>query len=81
MRSGPREGIVWTRETIVYAIDLWHRRHLRAPTVSDWAKAGPDHPSYPTVMRRFGSWNAGIRAAGLKPRPPGHPVGPLRVAS
>ena len=54
MRSGPRRGYRWTPENIVYAIELWHRRHLRAP-----------------VQRVFGSWNSGIRAAGLKPRRPG----------
>ena len=28
-------------------------------------------PSFSTVVRRFGSWNAALRAAGFEPRPPG----------
>lgn len=71
IRPGPRPGFRWSRQSIVYAIDLWHRRHLRAPALREWATAGHDHPSYATVMRHFGSWNAAIRAAGLKPRQPG----------
>lgn len=71
MRSGPRRGYRWTPENIVYAIELWHRRHLRAPAVSDWESAGDNHPTRHTVQRVFGSWNSAIRAAGLKPRRPG----------
>ncbi len=44
MRSGPRDGFRWDRQTIAYAIELWHRRHLRTPTVAEWEQAGPDHP-------------------------------------
>jgi hypothetical protein len=25
--------------------------------MGEWAKAGENHPSYVTVMRRFGTWN------------------------
>lgn len=72
MKSGPRHGFAWTEETILYAIDLWHRRHLQAPTSEDWKCAGADHPHRSTVARVFGSWNAAIVAAGLLPRTPGH---------
>jgi hypothetical protein len=71
VRSGPRSGYRWTHQNIVYAIELWHRRHLRAPAVSDWERAGRDHPTRHTVQRVFGSWNSAIRAAGLRPRKPG----------
>ncbi len=73
VRPGPREGFRWTPETIAYAIDLWHRRHLRTPTAAEWEQAGPNHPSRQTVLRRFGSWNAAIRAAGFRPRAQGQP--------
>lgn len=73
MRTGPRPGFRWNRETIVYAIDLWHRRHLKTPTVTEWEVAGTDHPCRQTVQRVFGSWNAAMRAAGFRPRPPGTP--------
>src|SRR5579872_3700700 len=69
--SGPRRGYRWTRQLIAYAIDLWHREHLEAPTQDEWERAGPNHPCRVTVIRAFGTWNAAIRAAGLRPRPRG----------
>jgi hypothetical protein len=79
MRRGPREGFRWTGETIVYAIRLWYRRHQRPPCAHEWEQAGEDHPSRTTVARAFGSWNAGIRAAGLparsRGRQPQHQMG------
>ncbi len=71
MKTGPRSGINWTPDTIVYAITLWHRRHNRLPLRREWEKAGEDHPSNMTVRRVFGSWNEAIHAAGFKPRPRG----------
>src|SRR5262249_47732551 len=71
MRPGPREGFRWTRETVAYAFELWHRRHLCSPTLDEWRRAGPDHPSVTTVRQVYGSWNAGLRAAGFRPRRPG----------
>lgn len=71
VRPGPRAGFRWDRETIIYAIELWHRRYLRTPTKNEWMNAGTDHPCHQTVRRVFGTWNAGIRAAGFAPRPRG----------
>ena len=68
---GPRAGFRWTRDTIAYAIDLWHREHLEAPTQDEWERAGDNHPCRVTVIRTFGTWNAAIRAAGLRPRAQG----------
>jgi Homing endonuclease associated repeat len=68
MRTGRRSGFDWDKQTIVYAIDLWHRQHLKTPTVADWEKAGEDHPCRQTVQRVFGSWSAAMRAAGFRPR-------------
>jgi hypothetical protein len=65
---GPRAGFRWSRELIVYAIDLWHRKYLVTPTQDDWERAGADHPCRITVLREFGTWNAAIRAAGFRPR-------------
>jgi hypothetical protein len=74
MRPGIRsDGIRWTPEMIAYAIDLWARRHMRAPTAEQWSRAGADHPSRQTVQRVFGSWNAAIAAAGYVPKRPGRP--------
>jgi hypothetical protein len=71
VNPGPRQGFRWTPELIVYAIELWHRQHLRIPTTDEWDRAGPNHPSRVTVIRRFGSWNAAMAAAGFRPRVPG----------
>jgi hypothetical protein len=71
MRPGPRRGFRWTPELILYAIELWHRQHLRIPTTDEWDRADANHPSRVTVIRRFGSWNAAMRAAGFRPRGPG----------
>jgi len=72
MRSGPRgDGLVWTPEAILYAIELWVRRHGRVPAARDWDRAGEDHPSRQTVQRVFGRWNRAIRTAGYRPRRPG----------
>ena len=72
MRSGPRgDGLVWTHETILYALDLWARRHGRPPAAREWNRAGEDHPSRQTVQRVFGRWNRAIQAAGHQPRRPG----------
>src|SRR5258708_22793198 len=78
MKPGPRDGFRWTRETIIYAFELWHRRHLCSPTVAEWRLAGESHPSVTTVRTGFGSWNSAIAAAGLRPRRPGEarPGGP-----
>jgi Homing endonuclease associated repeat len=71
MKPGPREGFRWTRETIIYAFELWHRRYLCSPTVAEWRRAGRDNPSATTVRSAFGSWNSAVKAAGLRPRRPG----------
>jgi Homing endonuclease associated repeat len=76
MRAGPRKGFTWNRASIIYAIDLWHRRYLKTPTVAEWESAGPDHPCRQTVQRVFGSWSAAMRAAGFRPRGRGVPREP-----
>ena len=77
MKPGPREGFRWTRETIIYAFELWHRRYLCSPTVAEWRRAGRDNPSATTVRSAFGSWNSAVEggrpasaAAGRGPRRP-----------
>lgn len=68
---GRRAGFTWTRENILYALDLWSRRHLRAPTADEWKTATDDSPCLKTVYSVFGSWNRALRSAGLRPRPRG----------
>jgi hypothetical protein len=74
----------WTPDAIVLAIQRWARDHDgRPPTARDWDrprrrhdvnKPGrlnaprSGHPSKWTVVKKFGSWNAAIEAAGFEPR-------------
>lgn len=79
-----RESRLWTPERIIRAIQQFHRMYRRPPTVADWNPALARRrgkfevaaryerdgcwPSDWSVRKRFGSWNAAIRAAGLQPR-------------
>jgi DNA-binding CsgD family transcriptional regulator len=69
---------IWTPEAIVCAIQEWADEHGGIPpSANDWWRArargysGACNPNH--VIARFGSWNAGIRAAGFTP----HAGGPL----
>lgn len=56
----------------------WAGAHGRPPRRHDWLTAGPGHPEGSVVYRLFGSWGAGLVAAGLQasaPAPPGRPGG------
>jgi hypothetical protein len=55
----------WPSEDILDALLRWNLRHGRAPTQRDWILASDDHPSRLTVIRAFGSWDAGLKAAEL----------------
>jgi DNA-binding CsgD family transcriptional regulator len=73
---------VWTREAIIFAIQEWADEHGGIPpSAADWLRAhalsGPV-PVVNHVLRRFGTWNAAIRAAGFEPHPTG-PVGGYTV--
>lgn len=71
----------WTQERIIAAIQAWAAEHGEPPTVTQWREATDDHPAKNTVTVRFGSWAAGIEAAGFarptrgraKPRTPASP--------
>jgi transposase len=79
------ERTIWTQDAIVYAIQEFADEHGGIPpTASEWnftlAKArglaGPERdlrwPATQTVLKRFGTWNAAIAAAGFEPRRSGH---------
>lgn len=75
---------VWTRTLIIERIREWAAMYGEPPAVPDWVpwqarNAMHDEerarraesgywPSPCTVVRLFGSWNAGIEAAGFTPR-------------
>jgi hypothetical protein len=77
-----RWGRPFTDQEIITAIRAWHRLERRPPTRTDWQptdKRGhprwerecPRWPPASHVIRRFGSWNAALQAAGFnRPRPP-----------
>jgi DNA invertase Pin-like site-specific DNA recombinase len=59
----------WHPGEIIHALNAWAAEHGRAPHTRDWSRANPEHPSYTTVIDRFGRWNAALEAAGLTPAP------------
>jgi hypothetical protein len=61
----------WTAERIIAALQRDARRRGYTPTAAQWVKAAKHRPEMTGVVRRFGSWNAGLRAAGLPTRPTG----------
>lgn len=63
--------MTWTREAVIEAIRAWHTAHGAAPSAAAWRHARDGHPSQTTVINLFGSWRAGITAAGFEPRRPG----------
>lgn len=65
---------LWADEEILAAIRDWHRRYGRAPRKHEWdayRRGRKLHPNAMTVKKRFGSWNAGLEAAGLVVNRPG----------
>lgn len=62
-----REYGVWTRERLLAALRRDAARRGRTPVREDWSKATRSRPNAATVAKSFGSWNAGLRAAGLEP--------------
>lgn len=71
---------IWPAERIVDKICEWQRLYGELPTARQW-RVQPDAEDWPctsVVQGRFGSWNAGIEAAGSTPRRPGE-RGPARI--
>lgn len=66
--DGPN-GMYWTRERIVEALDEWADAHGSPPSMFEWRRSGDSHPPASVVQERFGSWRAGLAAAGMTPRP------------
>jgi ribosomal protein S14 len=58
----------WSAHDIIRSILSWADMYGEPPANREWRRAGADHPSASTVFNRFGSWNAGIAAAGFRPR-------------
>lgn len=57
----------WTREEITQAVYKWRFVYGRLPRATEWNRATLEYPSRAVVVNRFGSWGAGMIAAGYKP--------------
>ena len=75
--SRSKSGFCWTHESVGYALDRFHRRHLRTPTLRELRAGVEDMPSFATIKRLYG--NAGnmlryhgyrVRSAGAQPGRP-----------
>jgi hypothetical protein len=56
----------WTPAAMVCALRRHGAEHGRPPTAREWSRSGPEHPSAAMVATAFGSWERGLRAAGLQ---------------
>jgi hypothetical protein len=62
-------GAKWTREQLIERLQDWAAAHDgNAPTSYDWRLATDEWPTTDNVMKLFGSWRAGVEAAGLRIR-------------
>jgi hypothetical protein len=66
---GGGKPVFWTEAKIIAALQRDAARRGRAPTLFEWGRAVRGRrPAGPTVVERFGSWNAALEQAGLEPR-------------
>lgn len=56
----------WTAELAVAAINRWVAEYGHPPSSQMWTRGGDWWPSRTTFTELFGSWDAGIRAAGYR---------------
>lgn len=62
----------WPKEQILQLMREWEAMYGRAPRARDWkdfsaTRPLPGYPSETTVRKKFGTWDAAVRAAGLNP--------------
>jgi hypothetical protein len=70
-----KTGFRWTDESVGYALDRFHRRNLRTPTLRELRRGVDDLPSYATIRRMYGSAGAMFRRYGYAVRKPGAQAG------
>jgi hypothetical protein len=63
-----KAGGRWTHELVGYALDRFHRLHLRTPTVRELRAGVDDLPSFATIVRLYGTTSAMFLRHGYQPR-------------
>ena len=66
-----RAGTRWTHELVEYALDRFHRRHLRTPTLRELKAGHADLPSFATIKRHYGNGGRMLAYHGYRVRAPG----------
>ena len=59
----------WSNDALIRSLQGWTEEHGCPPKAHEWDRAGPGRPSKTAVCLRFGSWRAGLAAAGLDSTP------------
>ena len=79
-RQWSNAGTRWSHELVAYALDRYHRRYLRIPTVRE-LRAGIDGlPSHATIRRMYGCVSVMYRTHGYKVRSRGGQPGRTTTA-
>lgn len=66
--AGIGKNCYWSKEKIVVAIQRWKDEFGSIPTSMMWMRGGEWWPSRSAVVKHFGTWSDGIKAAGFMPR-------------
>lgn len=74
-----KAGTEWTYELVAYALDRFHRHHLRTPTLAELRVGIPDMPSFATIRRHYGSTTAMFLSHGYRARRRGAQPGNQRA--
>jgi DNA invertase Pin-like site-specific DNA recombinase len=61
----PPRNWAWSDAEVIQALRDWAGEHGRTPRWHEWLRATPGRPCNNTVYEHFGSWTAGLTAAGL----------------
>ncbi len=69
--GGSKIGSWWTPELVAYALDAFHRKHLRIPTAREFRRGVEELPSLSTICRLYGSVGRMLRFHGYRVRPTG----------
>ena len=65
----PKEHRIWTRETIIAAIQQWTEEHGQPPTPHEWLHSRDGHPGFTSIYgpnSPFLRWADAIEAAGYR---------------